>query len=153
MCIRDRSYTDSKVRLNRVGMIRNEAYAMLRHTSNDLFEVSHLTVAENSWTFDGSHSRVAVVLAGTLNIQNSLITDSLGIDDRSAGASYTGGCNLIDNDSDWPSGLYYLGAAQLINPAAGDARQVAESAGVDMCLQDTFSWSSEVDIELSLIHI
>lgn len=141
------SYTDSKVRLNRVGMIRNEAYAMLRHTSNDLFEVSHLTVAENSWTFDGSHSRVAVVLAGTLNIQNSLITDSLGIDDRSAGASYTGGCNLIDNDSDWPSGLYYLGAAQLINPAAGDARQVAESAGVDMCLQDTFSWSSEVDIE------
>jgi len=141
------SYTDSKVRLNRVGMIRNEAYAMLRHTSNDLFEVSHLTMAENSWTFDGSHSRVAVVLAGTLNIQNSLITDSLGIDDRSAGASYTGGCNLIDNDSDWPSGLYYLGAAQLINPAAGDARQVAESAGVDMCLQDTFSWSSEVDIE------
>ncbi|TDR20546.1 hypothetical protein [Marinicella litoralis] len=141
------SYTNSRVRLNRVGMIRNEAYAMLRFTTNDLFEVSHLTMADNSWTFDGSNSRVAVVLAGAINIQNSLITGSSGIDNRSAGASFAGGCNLIDNDFDWPSGFYHLGAAQLINPAAGDARQLAASPGVDMCLQDNFVWSSEIDIE------
>jgi len=141
------SIADSVVRLNRVAFIRNEAHAMLRLNSNSNHQVSHTTMAANHDLNSSESSYLAIFLGGSLNIQNSLVTDSSGIDNRSTSASILGGCNLIDNDSDWPSGLYYLGAAQLINPAAGDARQVAESAGVDMCLQDTFSWSSEVDIE------
>ncbi|GJM06103.1 MAG: hypothetical protein DHS20C09_20990 [marine bacterium B5-7] len=141
------SNSDSVVRMNRVGFLRNEGHAMLRLTSNDQHQISHLTMAENYGINSPTDSFLAVVLAGSLNIQNSLITDSSGIDDRSAGASFSGGCNLIDNNSDWPAGLYHLGTPQLINPAAGDARQLAASPGVDMCLQDSFVWSTEIDIE------
>jgi len=141
------AYSDSLVRLNRVGMIRNSGYAMLRYTSNDQFKVSHLTMAKNLIPNSTSGSFFSVILAGSIDLQNSLITDSSGIDDRSANNSFSGGCNLVDNDADWPSGFYHIGTAQLINPAAGDARQLAGSPGVDMCLQDTFAWSTEIDIE------
>ncbi len=143
------SYSDSLVRLNRVGIIRNEGHSMLRLTTNDQHQISHLTMADNTRINNGNQidSFVATVLAGSLDIQNSLLTDSNGIDNRSTGASFAGGCNLIDNDFNWPSGTYHLGAPQLVNPPAGDARQLAGSLGVDMCLQDSFSWSSEIDIE------
>ena len=139
----------SVVRLNRVGMIRNSGNAMLRSdNNNDEFTVSHLTMAANTLPNSSTDSYLSVMLAGSLEIQNSLVADSSGIDNRTGGvADITGQCNLIDDDHDWPSGIYHLGTPQLVNAAGGDARQSSDSDGVDMCLQDTFSWSSEVDIE------
>jgi len=139
----------SDVRLNRVGMIRNVGNAMLRSDhNNDAFLVSHLTVADNNIPNSNTGSYLTVMLAGLLNIQNSLITNSSGIDNRTGGiADISGKCNLIDNDHDWPSGIYHIGTPQLINPSSGDARQLAGSPGVDMCLRDSFAWSSEIDIE------
>ncbi len=139
----------SRVRMNRVGMIRNSANAMLRSdNNNDEFEVSHMTMADNHIPDSNTGSYVSVLLTGFIDIQNSVLTDSSGFDDRSGGSAIiTGQCNLIDNSHAWPTGIYDMGTPQLINPAAGDARQLASSPGVDMCLQDSFSWTTEVDIE------
>ncbi len=138
--------THSKVRLNRVGMLRNEGYAMLSSWGDTNFEVTHLTVAENIQN-NGNDSFSLFAVAGSIEVQNSLINDTSGADIRGVGNVINGKCNLIDDDTDWPSGTYFLGTAQLINPAAGDARQLASSPGVDMCLQDSFAWSAEIDIE------
>ncbi len=140
--------TNGRVRFNRVGILRNQGYAMLANFGNTDFEVSHLTVASNQ-RLNGADSFVYFSLSGELDIQNSLITNSSGADIRGVGPTpaIIGKCNLIDDDTDWPSGTYHLGTPQLINPAAGDARQLAPSPGVDMCLQDSFAWSTEIDIE------
>lgn len=139
--------SNARVRLNRVGFLRNETENILRISNVAEYEATHVTIAENQRVVGSNGSFVLMRLGGTLNIQNSLIQNSSGIDNRGGGASLSGDCNLIDNDADWPAGTYYLGQAQLINPAAGDGRQLASSLGVDMCQQDAFSWSSEIDIE------
>lgn len=138
--------THSKVRLNRVGMLRNEGYAMLSSWGNTNYEVTHLTVAENVQN-NGNDSFSLFAVAGSIEVQNSLINDTSGADIRGVGNVINGKCNLIDDDTDWPVGTYFLGTAQLINPAAGDGRQLASSPGVDMCSQDSFAWSTEIDIE------
>jgi hypothetical protein len=105
-------------------------------------------MANNNRPNSANNSYVYVAYGNNLfNIQNSLITNSAGIDVRGS-AVYSGSCNLIDNNSNWPAGIYHIGTAQLIDPAAGDARQLASSPGVDMCVQDFFAWSNEVDIEM-----
>jgi hypothetical protein len=134
-------------KLNRVGIIRNEGWGLFG-AQDSSWQITHLTMANNNRPNSANNSYVYVAYGNNLfNIQNSLITNSAGIDVRGS-AVYSGSCNLIDNNSNWPAGIYHIGTAQLIDPAAGDARQLASSPGVDMCVQDFFAWSNEVDIEM-----
>jgi hypothetical protein len=139
------AFGDGKLRLNRVGVLRNEVDAILAANSG-LLEATHVTVAAN-FNEDGQDSKSLYLDNGTINIRNSIINNTSGADPRGGGNSIIGGCNLLDDDADWPAGIYDSGFAQFINAAGGDARQTAGSLGVDMCNQDSFAWSSEVDIE------
>lgn len=136
---------EGKVRLNRVGILRNEGYWMLGGQEGSI-EATHVTIAANL-TIDGANPKSVALANTSIEIENSLISQSSGSQIAGVNNSFVGDCNLVDNNSNWPVGTYYSGSAQMINPAAGDARQIANSPGVDMCLQDSFAWSTEIDIE------
>ena len=138
----------ARLRLNRVAMIRNEAWYLLINPyvsggTSGTIEATHITAARNhffpeadSWAWRNF---------GTINIQNSIFTDTRGADN--SGGTNTGGCNLINNGQEWTPGTYIIGTPQFINVDGGDMRQVAGSPGVDMCNQDDFGWSTERDME------
>jgi hypothetical protein len=138
---------DGKLRLNRVAIIRNEAWYLM--SNSETLEATHITAVKNQ--FHGPGYSVAgswvIVNSNFLKIQNSVFTDTIGVDDRSISGRFTADCNLIDNNTEWPAGSYIVGTPQFINVDGGDMRQVAASPGVDMCLRDDFSWSSEIDLE------
>ena len=81
-------------------------------------------------------------------MENSIWQDTQGGDNH--GASVFGKCNLVDTVGDWPNGSYIIGTADMINPAGGDSRQLSSSDGVDMCLQDSFFWTDNRDIEYQI---
>lgn len=81
----------------------------------------------------------------TIDIQNSIFANTRGTDTR--GGIQIGRCNLVDDPGDMNNG-YDIGTAIFRNLAAGDARQLSSSPGVDMCNEDTFGFTaSNKDIE------
>ncbi|MCB1560039.1 MAG: hypothetical protein KDI75_02895 [Xanthomonadales bacterium] len=68
--------------------------------------------------------------------------------------SFAGKCNLIGTAADthggtvWPTGSYSIGTPDFVNIAGNDPHQLPSSDGVDMCLVDTFVWSTDVDIDM-----
>ena len=130
---------------------------MLANDSDYLFdntgttEVSHHTAARNySQPFSGNptDSHVWHSTLGNLRFENSIFQNTQGGHNApTTSPNISGKCNLIDNSTDWPGGSYTFGTVQFVNAPGGDARQVASSDGVDMCLEDTFAWSSNRDIE------
>jgi len=91
---------------------------------------------------------------GDLRIENSIFQDTQGgFIGPNTSPNISGKCNLIDNSNDWPNGSFTIGTATFNNPAGGDARQQSNSDGVDMCLQDTFTWTTPVDVEAQLAPV
>ena len=139
------SASGGKVNLNRVGIINNEVDAVLGASGNGVsINAAHLTVAGNTGKFTGPYAVFAPNASATGNIENSIFTDTIGADNT--GGNITGKCNLVNNQTDWPIGTYHVGTADFVNLPAGDARQLASSIGVDMCLQNTLGFSDN-DIE------
>ena len=146
------STQNARIRLNRVALIRNETQALLYSDGYEgiidgTIEATHITVAKNQYQVPGSSVResLAWVNQGFFSIQNSIIVNTSG--SFGDGVFDMGNCNLIDNNLGWPPGTYSIGTPQFINIDGGDMRQVGGSLGVDMCLQDSFSWSTEKDLE------
>lgn len=145
---------DSTVRLNRVGFIDNEMYATVG-TAGGIFQLSHLTIAGNRQPDGGAaYSFVNRGYSGSnLRVENSLVADTLGTD-WFAG-SFAAKCNLIGTADDrhpgsvWPVGSYSLGTPDFVNLPANDPHQLPSSDGVDMCLADTFPWSTDIDIDMN----
>ena len=144
--------SSSTVRLNRVGLIDNTAYAAIG-TSGGTFQLSHLTIAGNDT--DTASPFYSFVNRGisttTFRLENSLVTDTGGRDWFSG--SFSGKCNLVDNVDNrsidpWPANSYSLGTPDLVNISANDPHQLPQSIGVDMCQQDTFAWSTDFDIDM-----
>lgn len=146
--------TRSTVRLNRVAIMDNDAYAAIGATAGRL-DLSHLTVAGNRHPFT-NFNFVSFVNRGNndteLRLENSLVDDSTGTD--WAGGTFAGKCNLIDTTANgvsasvWQAGSFFLGSPSFVNIAGNDPHQTAASIGVDMCQRDTFSWSTEVDLDM-----
>ncbi len=129
-----------------LGITRNEAEYLIRVESGSA-ELTHITAARNSFQnnqgeFEDSFS---VFNGDDVDLQNSIFMDTGGLFDLAG--TMTADCNLTDNSSGWPAGTFSVGTAQFVNIGGGDARQVASSPGVDMCLADSHSWSSDFDIE------
>jgi len=141
------SENDALIQLNRVGILNNEVTSVLSSSSNTSnhtnFQVAHLTSAGN-YSNVGFGPYSVFTAYGFANVENSIFTDTVGADNR--GGNVIGKCNLVDNQTDWPFGSYHVGTPVLMNLANGDARQLAGSPGVDMCLQNTFGFS-DTDIE------
>ncbi len=150
------SFAGSTVRLNRVGFVDNESNNVLMAVTaassgapDAIMQASHLTVAKN---FSSQFDRNAAIFTDSgsrsnFTIENSIVADSWGADTRS-GRDFAGRCNLIDNATNWPVGSYRLGAPDFVNIAGNDPHQLPESDGVDMCLQDSFAWSTDFDIDM-----
>jgi len=136
------------IRLNRVGIINNESNYLLNLTtfSTGKIEVSHTTFAGNFFTIDAIQYKPWVTVnLRTIDIQNSIFANTRGTDTR--GGIQIGRCNLVDDPGDMNNG-YDIGTAIFRNLAAGDARQLSSSPGVDMCNEDTFGFTaSNKDIE------
>lgn len=157
------TFSDGLMRLNRVGIIQNEALNVM-YQSEGVIEATHITVAGNTGVLGSSEPYSladATHLSGNsfFHIENSIITDTQGTDVEYPG-SVTGKCNLVDVANNtfigingFPSDSYHLGEPNLIDVSSGDARQHAHSDGVDMCLEDGFLWSNDLDIENQLAPV
>jgi hypothetical protein len=122
-------------------ILRNEATAELSHiTAVDNFYPAAITGTEDSFIWFSE--------IGNLRIENSIFQDTQGGQNASnSSPNISGKCNMVDNDNDWPSGSFFIGTAIFNNPVGGDARQQPNSDGVDMCHEDSFAWSDNIDIE------
>ena len=141
---------NSRVRLNRVAITRNEAWYLLTNEADSSISrtfATHMTVARNQFHHPSAGELGSFVWKnrGTMDVENSIFTDTHGADDR--WADNIGKCNLVDDGTGWGAGTYVVGTPQFINVDGGDMRQVAGSPGVDMCQQDNFGWSTEKDLE------
>ncbi len=135
------------LRMSYSNMISNDAYFLLVNYGTT--EMSHITGVNNSYgdnDIGEGDSFVWYTPTGSIRMENSIWSDTQGGDTRGSGV-FTGKCNMIDNDNDWPVGSYVIDTPQFINSGGGDSRQVASSPGVDMCTEDTFAWSIDRDIE------
>ncbi len=143
---------NSVVHLNRVGILRNVALSMIQ-LDNSTLEAVHLTGARNTHMASAGGSPQDVYVLefndGSADLRNSLFQDTRGLDFNlgSLGAV----CNLVDDTSGWGAGVF-LGTAQFNNIGNGDARQLAASPGVDMCVNGDYPWSAGTlrDIEYQL---
>ncbi len=137
-----------EVRLDRVVLARNYA-SYLMASEGGILLGSHLTAAGNNFQ-EGGVGPILDSFAGVsysvMNIENSIFTDTQGVVNQSA-TPITADCNLVDVASDWPAGSFSIGTPQFINLAGGDARQLPNSPGVDMCLEDSFNWTGNTDLE------
>lgn len=142
------SYLGAEIRLDRVVFGRNYATYLMSSETADILG-SHLTVAGNNFQEGGSGpflDSFAGVSYSNMQIQNSIITDTQGVVNQAL-LPIIADCNLVDVASDWPAGSFHIGTPQLVNLAGGDARQLPSSLGVDMCLEDSFNWTGNTDIE------
>jgi hypothetical protein len=135
--------------MNHSGMINNESYYLFENYATT--NISHHTAVAN-FTEEFSSGNRSDSFAwyspvGTLRLENSIFQDTQGGDNGADFGAISGKCNLIDSSIDWPVGSYVVGTATFNNVAGGDARQQSSSDGVDMCLEDTFAWSNDIDIE------
>lgn len=138
------------IRLDNVSIVRTESNTLLFANFGDI-EGSHVTIGENYFDAGSGEPRFAWLNGGDIHFQNSIVQDTTGIQVNSG--SVFGRCNLVDNSAGWPGGRYYLGTATFmdLSPTNGDTRQTANSSGVDMCNQDSFSWTAvDRDIEWQL---
>ena len=140
--------SNGHINLNRVGIINNNVQGILGLEQSGSITASHLTVAGNTMNGFGPYAILQTgVSSSNIVVENSIFTDTIGAElIGSNGGSITGKCNLINNQTGWPFGTYHVGIANFINLPAGDARQIASSPGVDMCLQNTLGFSDD-DIE------
>jgi len=139
------------------GMLEMSNSGMINNVSYYLFEnygttsISHHTAVVNYTeefsTGNRTDSFVWYSPVGSLRLENSIFQDTQGGDNGADFGTVSGKCNLIDNSTDWPVTSYVVGTATFNNVAGGDARQQSSSEGVDMCLEDTFAWSTNKDIE------
>ena len=131
------------------GMINNESYYLFENYGTS--EISHHTVvfnySEEFSTGNRSDSFAWYSPVGNLRLENSIFQDTQGGDNGADFGTISGKCNLIDNSIDWPGGSYVVGTPTFNNIPGGDPRQQSSSDGVDMCLEDTFAWSTNKDIE------
>jgi hypothetical protein len=146
------SGAQAKLRLDRVAVARNEFNIMTVANGPSQVDITHLTLARNSY-FDVSSGMLLDPLVvgnqgGAVEVQNSIINDSAG--NQIIAGSIFGDCNLVDEASGWPGGSFDIGTAQFVNVSGdnADVRQLASSPAVDMCLEDDFAWSNNLDIEL-----
>ncbi len=139
---------NAEIRLDRAVIARNYASHLVGSDQSSALLGSHLTVAGNNWQEQGTgpflDSFFGVALS-LIHIENSIIDDTQGIENRGGGV--VADCNLVDVASDWPAGSFTIGTPQFINLPGGDSRQLASSPGVDMCLEDSFAWTGNVDLE------
>jgi hypothetical protein len=139
----------STLQMSHSNMINNDSYYLFENFG--LSEVSHHTgVGNYVENFSGvrSDSFVWFSSLGSLRFENSIFQGTQGGQNApTTSPDISGKCNLIDNSSDWPVGSFVVGSADFNNVAGGDARQQSSSDGVDMCLEDTFAWSTDRDIE------
>lgn len=137
------------LQMSHINMINNDARFLIESFGSS--ELSHITAVGNyTHAEEGGleDSFVWFSSIGSLRLENSIFQDTQGGQNApTTSPNISGKCNLIDHDTDWPVGSYTIGTATFINVAGGDARQQASSDGVDMCLEDTFAWSTNRDIE------
>ncbi|MFK8011281.1 MAG: hypothetical protein AB8B80_04520, partial [Marinicellaceae bacterium] len=155
--------THSLIEVNSGSILEMEYSNMLSNKTNYLFniegvsELAHITAVGNYYPHEvaGTYDSFAWVSSiGDLRIENSIFQDTQGgFIGPNTSPDISGKCNLIDNNNDWPEGSFTIGAAIFNNTAGGDARQQSNSDGVDMCLQDTFSWTTNVDVEAQLAPV
>lgn len=141
------SVNNAIIRLNRVGIVRNKSNYLIGASTGGKVDVVHGTMAENYYEFEANTFDPWVTLnVGEINFQNSIFADTQGTDTR--GGSRNSRCNLVDDSGDMIAGSFDIGTAIFNNSAAGDIRQMSASSGVDMCNQDTFTWTgNDKDIE------
>lgn len=136
------------LQMSRINFIKNESYWLSSYLGQS--EVSHVTAVDNYYQLEGEPRSDSFAFStnslGSIRIENSIYQDTQGVSDA-GGANISGKCNLVDDGTNWPGGMFVVRDAEFINPAGGDSRQLASSPGVDMCFQDTFAWSTERDIE------
>ncbi|TDR22713.1 InlB B-repeat-containing protein [Marinicella litoralis] len=139
----------STLQLSGSNFIKNETYYLIQNYGTS--EITHVTAAGNFLEESGGGTNDSIVwfsTMGSLRFENSIFQDTQGGENApTTTPDISGKCNLIDDSTDWPMGSYTIGTAVFNNVAGGDARQQSSSPGVDMCLQDTFAWSVDVDIE------
>lgn len=139
------------VQLGHVGMYNNNASDTAIWNEGSEFQIQHATIARNrayvsSGTPPASRAIVSQGSGAATYLHNSIVAESAGID-LQAGFIQSE-CNLVDSEpGGLPAGTYFIDTPEFINIAGGDARQTSASPGVDMCLQNPLSWSSNFDIE------
>ncbi len=133
-----------KLELSYSNFISNEAFHLIENYG--AVELTHVTAVDNGYNEPaiGNGSSFAWFNAGIMLVENSIWQQTQGAIDN---GTAVGKCNLVDDATDWPNGSFVVGAAIFNNVAGGDARQQANSPGVDMCQPDTFSWNLNRDIE------
>jgi hypothetical protein len=140
--------TDAEI--DRVGFIGNEAYATIANTTGPQgVNIRHVTAVDNTFPSDPARDAYALSVrgVGTTTVHNSIFMDTDGHDSTPSG-TFSGGCNLVDDQSSWPASTTILGTAIFNNAAGGDIRQQSSSPGVDMCAQAPGITGTELDIEL-----
>lgn len=142
----------AKNRLDRLAVARNEFNILAVVNGSSEVDITHLTMARNSY-FNTSSGLILDPLfignqGGEVEVQNSIINDSAG--SHNVSGIITGDCNLVDDSGGLPAGSFDIGSAQFVNVTGNnaDVRQIASSPGVDMCQEDDFAWSNNLDIEL-----
>jgi len=140
---------NAEIRLNRVAMFNHSGTRyLLENSFSSQILMSHVTAANNTYQFEGTGPVLDTFISLTFankNIFNSIFSNTQGFE--FIGGQLIGSCNLVDNSNNWPSGMFYIGTPVFNNLAGGDPRQMSSSLAVDMCLQDSFAWSTEKDIE------
>ncbi len=139
------------VRIAYSSMTLNEAYYLVLN-NNSTVEMTHVTAAGNTFnqSTNGNTNPFAWYnLTGSsdeMQIENSIFQDTQGGLNLFS-SNFSGKCNLVDDSDGWLANTFLIGTATFQNLLGGDARQVAASEGVDMCLEDSFPWNNDKDIE------
>jgi hypothetical protein len=133
-----------RIRLDRVGLYRNEADRVL-YNNDATLEAGQITVAENG-TNSGADSIAWLSEGGpgTNRLRNSILADTSGVQINNG--SMAADCNLVDSaPGDLPTGSFHIDTPTF--RGANDVRQESSSPGVDMCEFEAFTWSTDRDIE------
>ena len=153
--------THSLIEVKNNGLLEMEYSSMVKNKINYLIynrgdsELSHITALGNYYPAEitGNYdSYIWLRASGNLRIENSLLVGTQGGQNAPNTSSIISGkCNLIDNNYDWPDNSYIFGQVIFTNLTTG--RQSSSSDGVDMCLRNTFPWTSSRDIEYQIAPI
>lgn len=138
----------SVLNIDGLGVSRNDATRLFYLKESSFMLAAYVTTSLNSYaTASGTAEPWAAVVEGGayIDVRNSILAEMKGIH-SSGGSTVNGVCLLVDTGNGLPAGSYVVGVADFVDAPTGNIQQNPSSWGVDMCQDDLFSHTSNLDM-------
>ena len=138
----------SVLNVDGLGVSRNDATRLFYLKESSAMNAAYVTTSLNSYaTGTGTAEPWAAVLEGgsSIDVRNSILAEMKGIH-TSGGSTINASCLLVDTGNGMPPGSYFVGVADFVDAPSGNILQNPSSWGVDMCHDDGFSHTGNLDM-------